>query len=134
MNTKKKILIVEDELDFARIMKMRLEATGYEVAVAEDAYQGTHEAIKGDYDLIILDLMMPAGGGFALLKRLKKLPTKESIPVMILTSSDLDEDEEEAKMLGADAYVLKTTRAEIIMELIQRLIKKKSEFHSVTSQ
>jgi DNA-binding response OmpR family regulator len=123
------ILLVEDELDFARIMKMRLESNGYEVSIAEDTYRGTQEAIRGDYDLIILDLMMPAGGGFTLLERIKKLPAKESIPVMILTSSDLDEDAEKAKMLGADAFVLKTTRAEIIMELVKKLIINKMKYH-----
>ena len=126
-----KILLVEDELDFARIMKMRLESNGYEVSIAEDTYRGTQEAIRGDYDLIILDLMMPAGGGFTLLERIKKLPSKESIPVMILTSSDLDEDAETAKMLGVDAFVLKTTRAEIIIELIEKLITKESKYHAM---
>lgn len=122
----KKILIVEDEKDFAKIIKMRLESEGYEVSVAEDAYQGTHEAVKGDHDLIILDLKMPAGGGLSILKRIRKIPTKASIPVAILTSSDLDEDAEEAKQLGADAFILKTVRIEIILDVIQKLIERGS--------
>lgn len=126
MDEKKKILIVEDENDFAKIVKMRLESEGYEVSIAEDAYQGTHEALKGDHDLIILDLKMPAGGGFSILERIRNLPAKASVPVAILTSSDLDEDAEEAKQLGADAFMLKTTRAEIMLDVFQKLIERGS--------
>lgn len=122
MEEKKKILIVEDEQDFAKIVRMRLESEGYEVYVAEDAYQGTHEAVQGEYDLIILDLKMPAGGGFALLRRIRNLPAKSQLPVMIFTSSDLDEDEEEAKTLGADAFMLKTTKTTIMLDVIQKLL------------
>ena len=126
MDEKKKILIVEDESDFAKIVKMRLESEGYEVSVAEDAYRGTQEALRGDHDLIILDLKMPAGGGFSILKRIRNLPAKASIPVAILTSSDLDEDADEAKHLGADAFILKTTRAEIMIDVIKKLIERGS--------
>ena len=90
--------------------------------MAEDAYQGTHEAVQGEYDLIILDLKMPAGGGFALLRRIRNLPAKSQLPVMIFTSSDLDEDEEVAKTLGADAFMLKTTKTTIMLDVIQKLL------------
>ena len=71
MELKKKILIVEDEIDFAKMVKLRLQAVGYDVYIAGDAYTGTQQIIKNDYDLIILDLMMPAGGGFSLLERIR---------------------------------------------------------------
>ena len=127
MDEKKKILIVEDEVDFAETMKTRLESAGYEVSVAADAYLGTSETVKGEPDLVLLDLMMPAGGGFALLKRIRNMPSKLSIPVVILTSSDLDEDAEMATQLGADAFVLKTTRHEILLDVIERLLEKESK-------
>ena len=72
MIEKKKILIVEDELEFAELVKARLEMVGYEAAIAVDTYSGTSLALKEDYDLIVLDLMMPAGGGFSMLERLRK--------------------------------------------------------------
>ena len=52
---KKRILIVEDEMDFARMVGMRLESIGYETHIAGDAYSGTREILQGEYDLMILD-------------------------------------------------------------------------------
>ncbi len=92
MSEKKKILIVEDEVDFAKIVRMRLESVGYEVSVAVDAYQGTQMVVQNDYDLVILDLGLPAGGGFALLERIRNVPAKSAIPVVILTGKTIDEE------------------------------------------
>jgi DNA-binding response OmpR family regulator len=92
MSEKKKVLIVEDELAFAKTVKLRLESEGYEVMVAGDAYTGTQTIIRQDLDLIILDLMMPAGGGFSLLERIRKIPSKMSIPVVILTGKTIDDE------------------------------------------
>ena len=93
MEIKKKILIVEDEMDFAKMVKLRLQAVGYEVHIAGDAYSGTQEIIRNDYDLIILDLMMPAGGGFSLLERIRKIPSKTMVPVVIVTGKTIDNDD-----------------------------------------
>jgi CheY-like chemotaxis protein len=63
MTSPKRILLVEDELEFAQLLKDRLEMAGYLVSIATDAYAGTKAIIKEDFDLMVLDLMMPAGGG-----------------------------------------------------------------------
>jgi DNA-binding response OmpR family regulator len=92
MGQKKKILIVEDELDFAAMVKLRLELTGYDVSIAEDADNGLQKVMDEKFDLIVLDLMIPAGGGFSLLERIKDLPDKASIPVVVLTGKTIDAD------------------------------------------
>ena len=99
MNQKKKILIVEDELKFAEMVKTRLELEGFDVTVSMDIYShsvdaasSTREVLRGDHDLIILDLMMPAGGGFELLKTIRNYVTKKNIPVIILTGKILDQE------------------------------------------
>ena len=92
MSEKRRILIVEDEIGFAKMVKMRLESVGYEVSIAGDTYSGTQEIIRGNYDLVVLDLMMPAGGGFALLERIRKIPSKAVTPVVILTGRQIDEE------------------------------------------
>lgn len=89
---KKRILIVEDERDFAKIVKLRLESEGYEVTVAEDAHVGTQEILKGDHELVILDLMMPGDTGFSVVRRMRHFPGRTSIPVVILTSKNIDEE------------------------------------------
>lgn len=93
MSENNRVLIIEDEPDFARMVRMRLEHVGYEVVVAGDAYSGTREILKGDdFNLIILDLMMPAGGGFAILERIEKFPSKAAIPVIIVTGKTIDDE------------------------------------------
>jgi DNA-binding response OmpR family regulator len=90
MSEKKQIIIIEDEIQFAKMVKLRLESEGYNVHIATDAYAGTQEILKKNFDLIILDLMMPAGGGFSILERINKFPGKSIIPVIILTGKNLD--------------------------------------------
>lgn len=92
MKEKKKIVIVEDELDFAKVVKLRLENVGYEVHISLDTYLGMHAIVKNQPDLVILDLMMPAGGGFVLLERLRNNPSTVTIPVVIMTGKPIDEE------------------------------------------
>ena len=86
---KRKILVVEDEVQFARMIAIRLQSEGFDVNVSTDAYGGTQEAIRNTPDLIILDLMMPAGGGFSMLERINKIPKTSTIPVIILTGRNI---------------------------------------------
>ena len=92
MNERKKIVIVDDELNFAKLVKMRLEKVGYKVTIALDTYLGMREVVKNEPDLVILDLMMPAGGGLVLLQRMRENPTTVTIPVVILTAKKIDEE------------------------------------------
>ena len=86
----KKILIIDDDIELAELIKARLELTGYSSKIAGDAYEGNKEIINNNYDLIILDLGLPVGEGFELLKRIKNIPKKSNIPVIILTAKTID--------------------------------------------
>lgn len=90
--TDKKILIVEDEVDFAEMLQFSLSMIGYEVNIALDAYQGNKELVNNNFDLIVMDLGLPVGDGFSLLERLKNLQKKSKIPVVILTGKMITED------------------------------------------
>ena len=92
MKKRKKVLVVEDEPSYAKMVGMRLESVGYEVHIANDAYTGTKEILHGDYQLMILDLMMPAGGGFAILERIQNFPSKCDTPVVIVTGKTIDDE------------------------------------------
>jgi len=92
MLPEKQILVVEDEPEFAELVKARLEMAGYVVSIAWDAYAGTQAILKKEFDLIILDLMMPAGGGLAILERIQNFPGKLHIPVVILTGKVIDNE------------------------------------------
>lgn len=89
ISTNKKILVVEDELQFAEMVKLRLELTGHSVSIAVDTNEGIHKIMNEQYDLIVLDLMMPGGGGTTLLEKIKTDPNKAIIPVVVVTGKTL---------------------------------------------
>ncbi len=88
----KKILIVEDEEDFAEMLQLSLNTIGYEVNVAFDAYQGNKELVNNNFDLVVMDLGLPVADGFTLLERMKSIPEKSKIPVVLLTGRMVNED------------------------------------------
>lgn len=128
MSAKKKIIIVEDELDFAKMVKMRLESVGYEVSLATDTYIGTQEILKGNPDLVVLDLMMPAGGGFTLLKKIRKNPSKAKLPVVILTGKTIDDEvKTKAEAFNVAAIFTKPYDSVKFISKIKSLIPVKQE-------
>ncbi len=102
-----KILIVEDDPDMARLLRKRLADAGYEVYTALDAYQGIDEVKKQMPDLIVLDLMLPAGGGLAVLNRIKLFPNTKFIPIVVLTGMQDENYKKEVLKKGVDAYLRK---------------------------
>ena len=99
-----KILIIEDELNIARMLRLELEREGYECAVAADGEAGLAAALSGEYALALLDVMLPKMDGFAVLKALRE---KSSMAVIMLTSRGEIEDRVEGLELGADDYLTK---------------------------
>jgi len=87
---KPRILIVEDELEYAQMVKMRLESAGYEALIATDAYLGTQKILQDHVDLVVLDLNMPMGGGRKVLERIRAIPDKADLPIVILTAAEVD--------------------------------------------
>ena len=123
MGDQKRILIVEDELDFAKMVKLRLESVGYQVMIAADTYDGTQKVLKERPDLLILDLMMPAGGGFAILERIKQHPITVTMPVIILTGKTVDEEvQKNAKKYGVSAIFVKPYKSEHFVEKVKSLV------------
>lgn len=106
MEKKKKILVIEDDLAICKLYIIALKASGLEGDEAHDGKIGLTKALHGEYDLILLDLMLPAMNGFDVLKVLKETETTSSIPVLVLTNLAGPEIEE-AKKLGAADYLLK---------------------------
>lgn len=123
MEEKKKILIVEDELRFAKMVKMRLEADGYDVTIAEDAHIGTQEILKGDHQLVVLDLMMPGDTGFSVVRRMRRFPGRTSTPVVLLTGKAVDENlKEMAEAYNVAAIFSKPYDAEKFLSTIKSLL------------
>lgn len=113
---KKKILVVDDELDVAKALKIRLKANGYNVVLAYDSIQGFTIANKEKPDLIILDIMIPGGGGFVVAERLKQSTATHHIPIIFLTGISGGEDR--AYKVGATSYLMKPYQPEKLLETI----------------
>ena len=100
----KRILIVEDDDDIASIERDYLEVGGYEVTVEENGTAGLTEALTGDYDLILLDIMLPGMDGFQIVRKLRD---KVDIPIMMVTARRSDIDKIRGLGFGADDYIEK---------------------------
>ena len=99
-----KILIVEDELAIAELEKDYLELSGFDVEVASDGQVGLKKALTEDYDLIILDLMLPGVDGFEICKSIRE---EKNTPIIMVSAKKDDIDKIRGLGLGADDYMTK---------------------------
>ncbi|UZQ50484.1 response regulator transcription factor [Clostridium kluyveri] len=119
----KRILIVEDEVKIARFVQLELEHEGYMVDQTGDGRVGLEKALKGGYDLIILDVMLPSLNGMEVLRRLRQ--TSE-IPVIMLTAKDEIMDKVMGLDIGAEDYMTKPFAIEELLARIRVVFKHKS--------
>ena len=99
-----RILIIEDEVAIAELEKDYLELSGFEVTMAQEGRAGLNEALSGDYQLIILDLMLPGLDGFEICKQIRE---EKDIPILMVSAKKEDIDKIRGLGLGADDYMTK---------------------------
>jgi two-component system copper resistance phosphate regulon response regulator CusR len=99
-----RILVIEDEAKLADYVKRGLSEAGYTVDVARDGIEGRYLATEGDYQAVVLDIMLPGVDGFGVLSALRE---KRNTPVLMLTARDLVEDRVRGLQAGADDYLVK---------------------------
>lgn len=104
---KKKVLVVDDDKDCIQLVKDFLESRGFEIVTAVEGETGLAKAKALKPDLIILDVMMPLMDGITVLQKLKENPVTQSIPVIMLTAKDRDEDVQKGYKHGAEYYITK---------------------------
>ena len=117
----KNILMVEDEVNISDFVKLELEYEGYNVCIKNDGKEGLREALKEDYDLIILDIMLPSMNGFEICRRLKK---EKNVPIIILSARDSVIDKVNGLQIGADDYIAKPFSIEELLARIQAVIRR----------
>jgi two-component system, OmpR family, phosphate regulon response regulator PhoB len=120
----KKILIVDDEKVWVRMLAMSLDHEGYELEVAFDAIQATTQALRLRPDLILLDIMMPAGGGLAALKNIRTNVKTFSIPVLVLTAKGDRKTKEAVEELGVSGYFSKSMDLDELLGKIREILVK----------
>jgi DNA-binding response OmpR family regulator len=121
---KKKILIIEDEQDVAKLLVARLKSADYESVVACDGYQGVEFAHKENPDLIILDLMLPAGDGLTVLTNIRLSGYTREIPIVVLTGIKDERYKKKVIDKGVEAYLEKPYEPDTLITTIQNILKK----------
>jgi len=117
-----KILVIEDEVKTAKFLKKGLGEAGYVVDVAADGVEGQHLAVEADFDLIILDVMLPALDGWQVLARLREAGRKAL--VLMLTARDTVYERVRGFELGADDYLIKPFAFSELLARVRSLLRR----------
>ena len=116
-----RILLVEDEEKLARMVELELRYEGYEVEKAFDGRSGLEKALSGNFDLVLLDIMLPALSGMEVLRRLRR---ESDLPVIMLTARDTVVDKVAGLDSGADDYIKKPFAIEELLARIRAALRK----------
>lgn len=117
-----KVLIVEDEQKTGRYLQQGLTEAGYTVDLATDGVEGLHQALTGDHDLVVLDVMLPNMDGWQILETLRR--GGRDMPVLFLTARDQVEDRVRGLELGADDYLIKPFAFSELLARVRTLLRR----------
>lgn len=116
-----KVLIVEDEENIASFINMELSHEGYKTEMFNDGKEGLEKALEKDYDMIILDLMLPTLNGLEVCRRLRK---SKNTPIIMLTARDNVMDKVSGLQMGADDYIVKPFAIEELLARIETILRR----------
>ena len=114
-------MIIEDEKSLARFVELELKHEGYETEVALDGREGLEEALNNDYDVILLDLMLPKLNGMEVARRLRE---KKTTPIIMMTARDSVIDRVSGFDHGADDYIVKPFAIEELLARVRALLRR----------
>ena len=116
----KQILLVEDDVNFGTVLRDYLQLNGYKVVLARNGLEGFEKFKKNEFDICILDVMMPYKDGFTLAKEIRS--KDKTTPIVFLTAKSMKEDVLKGYKIGADDYLTKPFDAEILLKKLEVLI------------
>jgi len=119
---KKRILLVDDEIELVKLVQARLQHSGYEILTAYEGAECLKLAEEEKIDLILLDILMPKMDGYETLRRIRSNPKTAKIPVIMLTAKSQMEDVARAIGLGAQEYIVKPFDYKTMLEKIKKAI------------
>ena len=111
-----KILIIEDDADISAIERDYLELSGYQVAICADGTAGLSAALNEDYDLLLLDLMLPGTDGFTICRVVRE---RKDIPILMVTALGKDVDKIRGLGFGADDYIEKPFSPSVLVARVK---------------
>ncbi len=127
-----KLLLAEDDVNLGKVLTTYLEAKGYSVQHANNGEEAYEFFCKSDFDICLIDVMMPLKDGFTLAKEIRKMD--EQIPIVFLTAKNLQEDVIEGLSIGGDDYITKPFSMEVLLARLQALIRRISPDSGKTVQ
>src|SRR5579859_3257173 len=125
-----KILIIEDEINIAQVLRLYLEQAGYTVLTAGDGVAGLELHAREHPDLIILDLMLPALDGMEVCRRIR---TWANTPILMLTARQSEEDRIAGLELGADDYLVKPFSPREVVSRVKAILRRSSRVSDLHS-
>jgi len=120
----KKLLIIEDETDIAEMIALRLRKEGFAVETVETGPRGLESVLRGNHDLVILDLMLPGMNGMEILKRVRAQSPAMTPPILILSAKGDEGDIVAGLELGADDYLTKPFQMAVLVARINALLRR----------
>ncbi|MFW5995654.1 MAG: response regulator transcription factor [Halanaerobiaceae bacterium] len=119
-----KILVVEDEKNISRFIELELVHEGYEIKICEDGKQGLEALTEEEFDLVLLDIMLPGINGIEVCRRIRDF---SNIPIIMVTAKDGISDKVEGLDIGADDYITKPFAIEELLARIRALLRRREE-------
>lgn len=125
---KRKILVVDDEPDFLKIITMRLEASNYRVVTAVSGEEGLQKIKQEKPDVVLLDILMPKLDGLETLKKIRE--QNKDLPVYIITAFSTEERLKLARKLSASGFIMKSSNLKKELEHITAALRMSDKYHS----
>jgi DNA-binding response OmpR family regulator len=126
------ILVVEDDENLGRMLSDYLKIKGFDVTLKQDGEAGFKAFIENDYQLCLLDVMLPKKDGFTLGKEIRNLKSKT--PIIFLTAKSMEEDVKEGFKSGADDYITKPFSMEVLLMRIEAIMRRVDEMKASLAQ
>ena len=125
MDTRKRILIVDDEEDICNILSFNLEKAGYDTRIVHSAEEALTSGVNG-YDLILLDIMMEGISGLKMAEMMKKNPDTAKIPIIFISAKDTEDDTVNGLNIGADDYIAKPFSIREVLSRVAAVLRRTS--------
>jgi twitching motility two-component system response regulator PilG len=122
MLRKKRVLIVEDEESLLKLETILLTVKGFEVIGAFTGKMAVDKIGVEEFDLVLLDIMLPDIDGFEVCRQIRKDPRTANIPILMLTGKKSQEDHDRGVLCGANAYLVKPFKSAMIIDEINKLL------------
>ena len=127
---KQRILIIDDDADLCRLLRNNLEQEGYFVCIRHDGAAGLEELRSGDYQLVVLDIMLPLKNGYEVLGEIR---VKSFVPVLMLTARDSEGDKVSGLRMGADDYLTKPFANSEFLARVSSLLRRYTVFNAANA-